>query len=306
MDRSGVQQVVTFSNSMTFDCLITNPPFSINKELNRNSQYYYMQFLNLYVKVVKNTIWILPESWYYNNVIFETSRQTLYGKLVSLRLVRVPEWQNIDAKYVWIFKTGDSSTVHFKVPEYETTILQKVFWNRILPKYKDIYDWLQTPFQCPVCGQKHNHLEKRCNELYFDEYVLSSNLFNIKTNTNLESVNVLGGGIQVITNRGIKITSMDRIPKHARKYVEKWKIVTKYTTDENIEFKLIEPGKVVSESFLVVYTTETQDDAFETIEYLNRPFVKKIINSIRYNRHITRTSFCYVPKRQWDTLIPIG
>ena len=98
---------------MTFDYLITNPPFSINKELNRNSQYYYMQFLNSYVKVVKNTIWILPESWYHNNVIFETSRQILYGKLVSLRLVIVPEWQNIDAKYVWIVKTGDSSTVHF-------------------------------------------------------------------------------------------------------------------------------------------------------------------------------------------------
>ena len=293
---------------MKLDCIITNPPFSVNKELDRNSQYYYMEFLASYVEAAKNTVWILPESWYYNNVVIDRSRRLLYGKLRALRLVKVPEWQNIDAKYVWIIKTenNNSNIVHFQVPDYETTITQDLFWNRILPKYKDIYDWLQTPFQCPVCGQKHNHLEKRCNELYFDEYVLSSNLFNIKTNTNLESVNVLGGGIQVITNRGIKITSMDRIPKHARKYVEKWKIVTKYTTDENIEFKLIEPGKVVSESFLVVYTTETQDDAFETIEYLNRPFVKKIINSIRYNRHITRTSFCYVPKRQWDTLIPIG
>jgi hypothetical protein len=219
-------------------------------------------------------------------------------------LVKVPEWQNIDAKYVWIIKTesNNSNTVRFQVPDYETTIPQDLFWNRILPKYKDIYDWLQTPFQCPVCGQKHNHLEKRCNELYFDEYVLSSNLFNIKTNTNLESVNVLGGDIQVITNRGVKITSIDRIPKHARKYINKWKIVTKYTTDENIEFKLIEPGKVVSESFLVVYTTDTQDDALETIEYLNRPFVKKLINSIRYNRHVTRTSFYYVPKKQWSIL----
>jgi len=293
---------------MQLDCIITNPPFSVNKELDRNSQYYYMEFLASYIEVAKNNVWLLPESWYYNNVVLDKSRRLLYGKLRSLMLVKVPEWQKIDAKYAWIIKTenNNSSTVHFKVLEYETTIPQEVFWNRILPKYKDIYDWLQTPFQCPVCGQKHNHLEKRCNELYFDEYVLSSNLFNIKTNTNLESVNVLGGDIQVITNRGVKITSIDRIPKHARKYVEKWKIVTKYTTDENIEFKLIEPGKVVSESFLVVYTTETQDDAFETIEYLNRPFVKKIINSIRYNRHITRTSFCYVPKRQWDTLIPIG
>jgi len=116
---------------MTFDYLLTNPPFSINKELNRNSQYYYMQFLNSYVKVVKNTIWILPESWYYNNVIFETSRQTLYGKLVSLRLVRVPEWQNIDAKYAWIIKTEseNNSTVQFKVLDYETTIPQYIFWR---------------------------------------------------------------------------------------------------------------------------------------------------------------------------------
>ncbi len=247
---------------MNFDCLITNPPFSINKELSRNSQYYYMQFLNSYVKVVKNTIWILPESWYYNNVVFETSRQTLYGKLISLMLVRVPEWQNIDAKYVWIVKTGDSSTVHFKVPEYETTIPQKVFWNRILPKYKDIYDWLQTPFQCPICGKKHNHIEKRCKELYFDEYVLFSNLFNIKTNSELESINAQSNNIQ-----------------------------------------LVEPNKVVSESFLVVYATDTQDDAIEIREYLNRPFIKRLINSIRYNRHITKTSFCYVPKKQWDNLI---
>ena len=289
---------------MTFDYLIANPPFSINKELNRNSQYYYMQFLNSYVKVVKNTIWILPESWYYNNVIFETSRQTLYGKLVSLRLVRVPEWQNIDAKYAWIIKTEseNNSTVQFKALDYETTIPQYIFWNRILPKYKDVYDWLQTPFDCPICEQKHNHLEKRCNRLYFDEYVLSSNLFNIKTNYDLESNNTQNNDIQVITNKGLKAISINRIPKHARKYVNKWKIVTKYTSSENIEFMLVEPNKVVSESFLVVYTADTQDDATETLEYLNRPFVKKLINSIRYNRHLTKTSFYYVPKKQADLL----
>jgi len=289
---------------MTFDYLISNPPFSINKELNRNSQYYYMQFLSSYVKVVKNTIWILPESWYYNNVVLEISRRLLYGKLRTLRLVKVPEWQNIDAKYAWIIKTESNNRdiVHFKVPDYETTIPQAIFWNRILPKYKDIYDWLQTPFQCPVCGQKHNHIEKRCDELYFDEYVLSSNLFNIKTNSDLESTNLQSNNIQVITNRGLKFTSINRIPKHAKKYVDKWKIVTKYTTGENIGFILVEPNKVVSESFLVVYTADTQDDVIETIEYLSRPFVKRLINSIRYNRHITKTSFCYVPQKQWDIL----
>jgi len=292
---------------MTFDYLITNPPFSVNKELNRNSQYYYMQFLNSYVKRVKNTIWILPESWYYNNVVFEKSRHLLYGKIRSLRLVKVPEWQKIDAKYAWIIRTENSNSdiVHFKVTDYEVTIPQDLFWNRILPKYKDIYDWLQTPFQCPICGQKHNHLEKRCDELYFDEHVLSSNLFNIKTNANLESVSSRNGDIQVITNRGLKTTSLDRIPEHARKYVKKWKIVTKYTSGENTEFGLIEPNKVVSESFLVVYTTNTQDYAADVLDYLNRPIVKRLINSIRYNRHITRTSFYYTPKKQWSSLIMI-
>ena len=266
-----------------------------------------MQFLNSYVKRVENTIWILPESWYYNNVVFEKSRHLLYGKIRSLRLVKVPEWQKIDAKYAWIIRTENSNSdiVHFKVTDYEVTIPQDLFWNRILPKYKDIYDWLQTPFQCPICGQKHNHLEKRCDELYFDEHVLSSNLFNIKTNANLESVSSRNGDIQVITNRGLKTTSLDRIPEHARKYVKKWKIVTKYTSGENTEFGLIEPNKVVSESFLVVYTTNTQDYAADVLDYLNRPIVKRLINSIRYNRHITRTSFYYTPKKQWSSLIMI-
>jgi hypothetical protein len=290
---------------MKIDYLITNPPFSVNKELDRNSQYYYMEFLTSYIEGAQNTVWILPESWYYNNVVFDKSRRLLYGKLRSLRLVKVPEWQHIDAKYAWIIKTenNNNNTVQFQVLDYETTIPQDLFWNRILPKYKDIYDWLQTPFQCPVCGQKHNHLEKRCDKLYFDEYVLSSNLFNIKTNFHLEDVNALDSTIQVITNRGIKITSIDRIPKYARKYVSKWKVVTKYTTDENIDFILVEPNKVVSESFLVVYTADTQDDAIAVLEHLNRPFVKRLMNSIRYNRHITRTSFYYVPKKQWNAII---
>jgi len=255
--------------------------------------------------VVKNTIWILPESWYYNNVVLEISRRLLYGKLRTLRLVKVPEWQNIDAKYAWIIETESNNRdiVHFKVPDYEITIPQAIFWNRILPKYKDIYDWLQTPFQCPVCGQKHNHIEKRCDELYFDEYVLSSNLFNIKTNSDLESTNLQSNNIQVITSRGLKFTSINRIPKHAKKYVDKWKIVTKYTTGENIGFILVEPNKVVSESFLVVYAADTQDDAIEIREYLNRPFIKRLINSIRYNRHITKTSFYYIPKKQWNSLM---
>jgi hypothetical protein len=292
---------------MPIDYIISNPPFSINKGLSQNSQYYYMQFLNLYVDCVLNTIWILPESWYHNNVVFEISRRILYGKLRSLTLVKVPEWQNIDAKYVWIMETrsGHNDTVRFNVPDYEITIPQELFWNRILPKYKDIYDWLQTPFQCPICDQKHNHLEKRCDGLYFDEHVLSSNLFNIKTNADLESLSALNNGIQVITNRGLKTIKIGRIPEHARKYVNKWKVITKYTSGENIEFSLIEPNQVVSESFLVVYTADTKEDAIETIRYLSTPFVRRLINSIRYNRHVTRMSFCYVPKKRWgaDCLI---
>jgi hypothetical protein len=289
---------------MNIDYLVTNPPFSVNKELRQNSQYYYMYFLESYINGIKTTVWILPESWYYNNVVFDASRRILYNKLSSLTLVKVPEWQDIDAKYAWIIKTdsGNNSTVRFKVPDYETTIPQDIFWNRILPKYKDIYDWLQTPFQCPVCGQKHNHIEKRCGELYFDNYVLSSNLFNIKTNFDLEGANMQSDNIQVITNKGLKAISINRIPEHAREYVNKWKIVTKYTSSKNIEFILIETNKVVSESFLVVYTTDTQDDAIEIMEYLNKPFVKRIMNSIRYNRHITKTSFYYVPKKQWSIL----
>ncbi len=292
---------------MTLDYVVTNPPFSINKALNQNSQYYYMQFLDSYVAGAQNTVWILPESWYYNNVVFDKSRRLLYGKLRLLRLVKVPEWQNIDAKYAWIVKTENNNddTVHFSVPDYETVITQEIFWNRILPKYKDIYDWLQTPFQCPICNQKHNHIEKRCDGLYFDEYVLSSNLFNIKTNSDLESTNIQSNDIQVITNRGIKFSPIDRIPKHARKYVDKWKIVTKYTTAENVEFILVEPNRVLSESFLVVYTTDKQDDAIEMLDYLNRPLVKRLMNSVRYNRHITRTSFCYVPKKRWGELLNI-
>ncbi len=254
---------------MTIDYVVTNPPFSVNKQLNQNSQYYYMQFLNSYVEGAKNTVWILPESWYYNNVVFETSRRLLYGQLRSLKLIEVPEWQNIDAKYAWIIKTenSNSDTVYFNVPDYETVIPQEIFWNRILPKYKDIYDWLQTPFHCPICGLKHNHLEKRCEDLYFDECVLSSNFFNIKTNANLESSSLIVNDIQVITNKGLKTISIDRIPYYARKYVSKWKIVTKYTSSKNIEFSLIKPNKVVSESFLVVYTTDKQDDALETLSY---------------------------------------
>ncbi len=289
---------------MTIDYVVTNPPFSINKALNQNSQYYYMQFLDSYVEGAKNTVWILPESWYYNNVVFGESRRLLYGKLRLLRLAKVPEWRNIDAKYVWIIKTenSNSDTVYFSVPDYETVIPQEIFWNRILPKYKDIYDWLQTPFQCPICGQKHNHLEKRCDGLYFDEYVLSSNLFNIKTNYDLESANMPCNDIHVITNKGIKAVSISKIPKHARKYVNKWKIVTKYTACEDVEFVLVEPNKVVSESFLVVYATDTQEDAISMLNYLSKPFIKRLMNSVRYNRHITRTSFCYVPKKRWSEL----
>jgi hypothetical protein len=292
---------------MTIDYIITNPPFSVNKELNQNSQYYYMQFLNSYIDGVKNTVWILPESWYYNNVVFETSRRLLYGKLRLLKLVKVPEWQDIDAKWAWLIKTESRSpnTVHFVVPDYEATVPQDMFWNIIMPKYKDIYDWLQTPFQCPICGLKHNHLEKRCDRLYFNEYVLSSNLFNIKTNSDLESTNTQSNDIQVITNKGLKAISIDRIPKHARNYVGKWKIVTNYTSGENIEFILVKPSQVVSESFLVVYATDTQDDAINTLTYLNSPFVKKLMNSVRYNRHITKTSFYYVPKKEWEILINV-
>jgi len=287
---------------MTIDYVVTNPPFSVNKQLKQNSQYYYTQFLKSYVEGVKKTIWILPESWYYNNVVFEASRHLLYGKLMSLRLVRVPEWQNIDAKYAWVVKTENSDTVHFNVSDYGTTIPQDVFWNRILPKYKDIYDWLQTPFQCPICRLRHNHLEKRCDKLYFDEYVLSSNLFNIKTNYKLKNVKEQSNSIQVITNKGIKGIAIDDIPDYAKKYINKWKIVTKYTSGRHIEFGLIKPNNVVSESFLVVYATDTQDDALKMLKYLNKSFVKRLMNSIRYNRHITKTSFCYVLKEQWDNL----
>ena len=64
--------------------------------------------------------------------------------------------------------------------------------------------------------------------------------------------------------------------------------------------RILPPGTVCTESYLVAGVFQDQDTAKSLDSYLRTKFVRFLISLRAVTQHVTKNSFTFVPKQSWD------
>ena len=90
--------------------------------------------------------------------------------------------------------------------------------------------------------------------------------------------------------------------------IDKWKVITSYATAEHAgetdkngqkriisTLEILEPGVICTETYLLVATFDTKEEAENMLSYIKTRFVRSLIAMITTTQHLARANFRFVP-----------
>ncbi len=95
--------------------------------------------------------------------------------------------------------------------------------------------------------------------------------------------------------------------------IDKWKVITSYTTAEHAgetdkngqkriisTLEVLEPGVICTETYLLVATFDTKEEAENLLSYIKTRFVRSLIAMITTTQHLARANFRFVPLQDFN------
>ena len=147
---------------------------------------------------------------------------------------------------------------------------------------------------------------------FYESVVSSRKPFGLDTTIKPEK----SGGLTLYWRGGRGPIRKDRILT-GTEMIPKWKVITSYTSYDHAgqhdkdgmrrvlsKIDVIGPNEVCTETYLVVDSFDTKEQASEVASFLRTRFVRFLISVLSYTQHITKERFAYVPVmppgRKWD------
>lgn len=146
-----------------------------------------------------------------------------------------------------------------------------------------------------------NKIDKEKNHL--SDVAYSQKPFGLRTYVRpLEN-----GDIKLRFTGGQGLYRRDLITQNAA-LIDKWKVITSYNTAEHAgetdkngqkriisTLEVLEPGVVCTETYLLLATFDTKEEAENMISYIKTKFVRTLIAMITTTQHLARANFRFVP-----------
>lgn len=146
------------------------------------------------------------------------------------------------------------------------------------------------------------------NENYYNETVSSQKPFGLRTyvkpNTN--------GDITLRYNKGTG-PFWRRDVTQALDWIDKWKVIMSYLTYDHAgradkdgrrrifsTMEVLPPNSVCTETYIVIDTFDTQNEANNLFNYLKTRFVRFLVAQTTSTQHIAKNNFAFVPKQDFS------
>ena len=91
-------------------------------------------------------------------------------------------------------------------------------------------------------------------------------------------------------------------------WIDKWKVIMSYLTADHAgrgdkdgkrkifsTMEVLSPGVVCTETYIVIDSFDTENEAKNLYSYLNTQFVRFLVSLVTTTQHISKSSFVYVP-----------
>jgi site-specific DNA-methyltransferase (adenine-specific) len=115
------------------------------------------------------------------------------------------------------------------------------------------------------------------------------------------------GTIRLVSSGGEGKIALSRVTA-GKDLVEKWKVLTSKTSHDHggnpdkqgmrrvlSRLEILEPNAVCTESYIVIGSFESKEEAENCLSYLQTKFVRHLISILSFSQDITRERFRYVP-----------
>lgn len=294
-----------FLETNYFDVIVGGPPYHLqDSENNVGASAIYPLFVEK-VKELNPRFMslIIPARWFAGGKGLDEFRKRMLQDKSIMKLVDYPITSDVfpglkviggicfflrDSKHngpcqVTTNMNGVSSTAIRELNEHDTFVR----FNQALPIIRK------------VLGMQTDMLDK---------VVSQQKPFGLRTNYTGSDA----GEILVYRRNGTTKAS-DKEIKVNRDLIDKWKVVTPMGYGEGGETRgyprriigspfVIEPGAVCTETYIVVKSFETENEATLCVEYLKTKFVRFLIGMRKNTQHVSSDRFKFVPDLKMDTL----
>ena len=294
------------NDNMKFKAIVGNPPYQI---LDGGAGVSASPIYNAFVEISKTIrptyiSMIMPAKWYSGGKGLETFRENMLQDTSIKKLIDFVDSRDL-------FPTADiaggicyflwdkeyNGLCHFthNSNSKSTTVLKSLNSHDTL---------LRHPLAEDIVGKI-----KLLSNKYFDSVVSSRKPFGLATNVNIKEE----GNLQIRHNKGIGYFNRIDVPI-GKDMIDKWKVIISYLSaehagqpDKNGQFKILsslailQPGYVCTETYLVVYVSDTKEAVENALKYFQTKFLRFLVSIMAISQHITKGCFVFVPMQDFTT-----
>ena len=140
-------------------------------------------------------------------------------------------------------------------------------------------------------------------EACLDKVVSSQKPFGLRTYV----VPTEDGDLKLRYNKGIGPFKRELVTS-GHEWIDKWKVIMSYLTADHAgrgdkdgkrkifsTMEVLSPGVVCTETYIVIDSFDTENEAKNLYSYLNTQFVRFLVSLVTTTQHISKSSFVYVP-----------
>lgn len=296
--------------NMNFDAIVGNPPYQIlDGGAGVSSTPIYNHFVNLAKRVDADHItMIIPAKWYTDGKGLNKFRADMMSDKCIQKLVDFTDsrdcFENVDiAGGVCYFHRnkayyGDCEFISIHNGDRKTTVRDLAFEDDFI-RHADALGIIEK-------------VKAKCN-VFFDSKVSTQKPFGLRTYI----VPMDEGDITLVFNKGRGPYKSELITV-GRDMIEKWKIIISCLaaehagqTDKNglkrivSSLAMLHPNEICTETYLVVNSFETKEDAENCMAYIKSRFARFMVSLLASTQHLNKDKFKFVPLFNFNSNSPI-
>jgi len=304
IDNTKNETIIKMLQDMKFDVVIGNPPYM---EMDGGAGVSAVPIYNHFVDISKQisirfVSMIIPAKWYNGGRGLDNFRRTMLNDSSISKLIDYVDphdcFSIVDVAGGVCYFLRDNKyngncrfTNCWKGKKYTT--------DRNLSEFKQFFRFTETV--------NIIHQVTETTNLYLDSVVSSQKPFGLRTYARSEN------GELVLRYTGGRGTYPRNKVKQGIEWIDKWKVITSYTTNEHAgEFdkngkkriistlEILKPGEICTETYLVCNVFDTEKEAQNFVMYLKTRFVRFLISLLTSTQHLAKANFSLVPIQNFN------
>lgn len=304
---------------MKFDVIIGNPPYQMNdggSGTGISAKPIYQYFVKQAIKLNPSyVVMIIPSRWFAGGKGLDTFREEM---LNDRHISTIVDYPNSEDCFSGVAIAGGVNYFLWdKSYEGDCKVVTINGMNEPISLVRPLNEYPIFVRNNKSISIIHKVLSKTTDTL--SNYVLTRNPFGFDSKQRGNSKPSKGSDVRLIHSEGEGYVSRSEVIKHPE-LIDKYKITIGKVVPCNGEVgidvskgykaitmpRLINPGEIVSESYLVLSSFDRKEEAVNFLEYIKLKFPRFLLHETYSSMNITGSNFIFVPRldytKSWNDI----